>query len=359
MVSLRKYLDLKSAPALVAVERENSSANISVQAGLFSTLCSEILDQIETHILPGEKGPPNERGCSPGETSDLRRDFAEGRAHVEQNISLENIRLLQKTVEAAFAGHASGEKALAQRIAAETQQMVGVLNDALVALSGGSERSVARLQHIQESLQHTSRIRDPEGLRASLAEAMVLIREESAREKEQSARDLAAFESQVVQVRKKLSENPARRLRGRAEAVRVISDVILTMKPESKTYTVAFLLANVEATTHRYGPESVDELFFQVLRERVQPLGFSSTSWRWSPGCIVAMLEGPSDIQVLQAKLAELSRGPFVYRMTLGNRTAVLKAGLSHMILALTASSFSNVVAEIDRFSHYKEADAR
>jgi hypothetical protein len=353
MVSLRKYLDLKSEPALNHAERGNSSTATSAQTRLLSALCSEILDQIEKHILPDKTGSPNETGA------DLRRDFAQGRAGVEENISPENIRVLQQAVEAAFASHISGEKVLAQRIAAETQQMVGVLNDALVALSGGSERSVSRLQHIQESLQHTSRIRDPEGLRASLAEAMVLIREESAREKEHAARDLAAFESQVVRVRKQLSENPARRLRGRAEAVRALSDAVLTIKPENTTYTVAFSLANVEATTHRYGPESVDELFIQVLRERVHPLGFSSTSWRWSPACIVAMFEGPSDMQVLQARLAELSRAPFVYRMTLGNRTAVLKVGLSHMIIALTASSFGTLIAEIDRFSRYEEIDAR
>jgi hypothetical protein len=163
MVSLRKYLDLKSEPALHHAESGNSSTANSAQARLLSTLCSAILDQIEAHIIPSETG------------ADLRDAFARGRARVEENISPENIRLLQQALEAALASHVSHGKALAQRIAAETQQMVGVLNDALVALSGGSERSVARLQHIQESLNHTSRIRDPEGLRASLAEALVLI----------------------------------------------------------------------------------------------------------------------------------------------------------------------------------------
>ena len=46
--------------------------------------------------------------------------------------------------------------------------IVAVVNQALLVIGGGSKRSVSRLQHIQETLQRTSRIRDSEGLLARL-----------------------------------------------------------------------------------------------------------------------------------------------------------------------------------------------
>ena len=323
----------------VSPRSEPTHLEVSPDSGkVLAGLCSRILSQIADYVFAGEA------------TEELRVDFEQARARIEENISTENAQIAEQAVGAALSSRTAREKDASQRIAMETQQMVGVLNDALMALSGGSQRSVSRLQRIQESLQRTSRIRDAEGLRASLADAMTLIREESHREQEQADRDLAAFESQVVKVRQQLVENPARRLRGRADAIRTVSDALLTLKPGDALYAVAFSPANVQALVHRYGPESVDELFFQVIRDRVQPLAAAHTSWRWSPACIVASLEGPADIQVLQAKLTELSRAPFVYRMTLGNRTAVLKVGLSHMVIALKPESFSQLIGEIDRF---------
>jgi hypothetical protein len=187
---------------------------------------------------------------------------------------------------------------------------------------------------------------------------MTLIREETAREQENAARDLAAFESKVVRVRQQLAENPGRRLGGRTEAVRVITDALLALRPGRSLYAVALSVENAQGITQRYGPESVNELFLQVINERIQPLAEAITSWRWSPGCVVALFEGDPDIRVLQAQLVGFSRAPFVCRMTLGSRTAVLKAGLSHMIVALMPETFRDLLAEIDRFGGTEPADA-
>ena len=167
-----------------------------------------------------------------------------------------------------------------RRTAVETQQVIVVLNDALLALTGGSQRSVSRLERIQESLARTARIRDAEGLRTSLASAMTLIREETEREQENAARELAVFESKVVRVRQQLAENPGRRLGDRADAVRTITASLRALRSECPLYAVAVSVANVHGITQRYGPESVNELFMQVISERIQPLAEAVTAWR-------------------------------------------------------------------------------
>jgi hypothetical protein len=345
MVSLRKYLDMHTpAMPVPVISMGANSQDRNTQERLLADLCSRLVDQVAAYVCPS--GGPDELRAH----LDAAKGIA-GKVARAAKLSEEDASGVEEAVRLALASRAAQDREAARRTSVETQQVIGVLNDALLALTGGSQRSVSRLERIQESLARTARIRDAEGLRASLAAALTLIREETEREQENAARDLADFESKVVRVRRQLAENPGRRLGDRADAVRMISDALLGLRPECSLYAVAVSVANVQGITQRYGPDSVSELFIQVITERIHPLAAAVTAWRWSPCSVVALFEGPPDIRALQAQLAEFSRAPFVYRMTLGNRTAVLKAGLSHMIVALTTETFRELLAEIDRFS--------
>ena len=352
MVSIRKYLNLPGPnPPIQAAAIQAEPMSGDSQETLLADLCSHLVDQVAVYACPAMGGEEVRAELDAGKA-------ALGKIACAARLSDDEAAGVQEAVRAALAARAAQDRETASRTAMETQQVIGVLNDALVALTGGSQRSVSRLEKIQESLERTARIRDADGLRASLAAAMSLIRQETAREQENAARDLAAFESKVVRVRRQLAENPGRRLGGRAEAVRVITDALLALRPGRSLYAVALSVENAQGITQRYGPESVNELFFQVINERIQPLAEAITSWRWSPGCVVALFEGDPDIRVLQAQLAGFSRAPFVCRMTLGSRTAVLKAGLSHMIVALMPETFRDLLAEIDRFGGTEPVDA-
>lgn len=356
MVSLRKYLNM---PGPVATTQAAPIADVTrgnSQQILLAGLCAQLVDQVTAYSCPAEGGEELRAELDAGKAV-LRKVVLEEVAYAA-GLSEDEAAGVREAVRAALANRAARDRETACRTAVETQQVIGVLNDALVALAGGSQRSVSRLEKIQESLQQTSRIRDPDGLRASLSAAMSFIRQETAKEQESAAQDLAAFESKIVRVRKQLAENPGRKLGGRAEAVRLITDALLALRPGRSIYAVALSVANAQGITQRYGPESVNDIFLQAINERIQPLTETITSWRWSPACVVALFEGDPDIRILQTKLSEFSRSPFVCRMTLGSRTAVLKAGLSHLVVELTPETFRDLLAEIDRFAGTEHADA-
>jgi hypothetical protein len=331
MISIRKYLDLKGASKSEPVEPRESH--------VLADLCSRILDQVGSYVSAGEATP------------ELQARLENAKTAIGDAMGPKDALCVEDAVRIALSGRAAHERETAQRVAVETQQVVGVLNDALMALSGGSQRSLSRLHRIQESLQRTSLIRDTDGLRASLADAVKLIREETAREQEHAARDLAAFESEVIKVRRQIVSNPVRRLPEREEGIRACADGLLTLKPGSSLYAIAFRFANINAMIQRYGPEPVNELFFQVIRERIPPLATVHTSCRWSSGCVVSVIEGSFDPERLQSELAELCREPLVYRMTLGSRTALLKVGVSHLIVPVTPDTFQTQMDEMDRFA--------
>jgi hypothetical protein len=341
MVSIRKYLEMRGdgrdGPA-----DPRRAASAGAECVVLAGLCAALLDQIGSYVLQGEPA------------AELRARLERAKAPIQGEITAEEAVRVEEVVRGVLSACAARDRESAQRTAVETQHVVGVLNMALMALAGGSKRSVSRLQRIQTSLQRTSLIRDTEGLRASLADAMKLIREEAAREQVSAERDLAGLEAQVVRIREQLAANPVRRLPGRAEAIRALADWPPPVQG-SALCVIALSIDQIKALAQRYGGEPVDELFFQLIRERVQPLAPACVSWRWSQGCIVSLFDHAGDPEHLQADLAELCRAPLVSHMTLGGRTAVLKVAVSHLVTAAprppTEESNRTLVLQLDKFA--------
>lgn len=333
MVSIRKYLDL-----LAHEDSVSPGDSVSPAASILSGLCAGILRQIGVSVLARVPG------------SDLRTSLDQVSAGINATISAEAARRVEEDVRGVLASYVANQREAEQRIASETQHIVGVLNDALMVLSGGSQRSVSRLKKIQDSLHHTSRIRDPEGLRASLADAISLIREESAREEEHSERELAAFESSVIKVREQIVSNPERRLRGRDDGIQALKDGLASNKPEASMFAVAFAFGNINAIQQRYGTAPVDELFLQLVKERVQPVHAGGAVYRWSSSCVVAVFERSGDLDTLRTEVTRHCRTPLIYRMTLGIRTALLKAEVSHLEISVTSESANTVIGQLDQF---------
>jgi len=341
MVSIRKYLEMRNTDA---ARPPSHGPTVPV------SLCTGILNHIGAYILTGETGVELNARLEQV-LADLTSDVA-GDGNVRAAEQIDNL------VRSALATHSTRQREAAQRLAIETQHVVGVLNHALMALVGGSARSVSRLKRIQDSLQRTAQIRDVDALRDSLGEAMKLIEDETRHEQEHSQRDLAAFESEVVTVRENLFANTVRRLPGRSEALLSLTEILVSLEAGASLCLVAQAFDNFRAVTQRYGPEPIDEIFFQAIRERIQPLSPISSSWQWSPSCIVSAFIKRCGIIELQSEVAERSRAPLLHRMRLGSRTAVLKVGMSHLALIATPASSGHrgvidpaVIEQIDRFA--------
>jgi len=343
MVSIRKYLDM---PPLRRAEPEDDDVGELPDRALLRELADRLLAHVAGYVLADGGGETR--------LAELERARACLRG---MQFNKEEVAGIENAVHGALADKASHDKALAERIARETHQVIGVLNDALKALAGGSQRASARFGRIQESLQRTSRMRDIAGLRSSLAQVIELIREESEREREQAARDLAAFESRVVVAQRGLRSVGSPALGDRAGAICRIAQELRNLEPGVFLYAAAIRISKFEAIAQRYGVESVDEIFAQFTRELIQPLAAATTSFRWSPRSLIGLFQSSDDLQIMQSRLAEMTRTPRVHQMALGSRTASLRIGLSHLIVLLLPETLDSLVAEIDRFSGTEASD--
>ncbi len=355
MISIRRYIqEFGSLP---------TDATGPAPSHVLVDLFASILDYIGVYVFAGE-------------FTGLRLQLQPPKSRIHPDLTMPEAAEIDESVRASLSDYNRTAQETLQNTAIEMQQMVGVLGHALTVLSSGSERSVSRLRRIQDTLHRASTIQDISALRASLREAVQLIGEESSKERQSSAREREGIETQVVRFRELLAGNPNRRLQNREEGIRAISDSVATQMPGRRIWALVFVFDQLKAITQRYGPEAVDDLFLQLIRERLQPLAPSNTAFRWTESAIVAIAQLERDPEEIRSGMAGLNRTPLVCRVSLGNRTAVLRVGLSHMAVHFTGSPgkephsvatglqtlsadscLNRFIAEIDGFTGFTESE--
>jgi hypothetical protein len=310
-----------------------------------ASLCACVLEYVGIYVFSGE-------------FSRFRPQLEETKHVLAAEIGETEAARVAESVRAMLSEYSQTAQETLQKSAIEMQQMVGVLGNALAVLSGGSERSVSRLQRIQDTLRRTSTIQDVSALKASLRDVVQFIGEESSREQRALLGEKAGLETHVVHFRELLAGNPNRKLKGRGEGIRAISDSLAAPAPGKTVCVMAYVFDRLTAIVNRYGPDAVDDLFLQLIRERLQPVAPANTAFRWSPSGIVGIARMAPDLDGLKAEMARLNRAPLVCQIALGGRTAVLKVGLSHLVMEAREPSLDQMIGEIDRFTRLVNAGA-
>lgn len=234
MISIQKYLRDRGARPGAASSRSELLLNI----------CLSLFESINSCVLTGDSAAAS-RAEVCGLAEKLRGDLQPEQA--------DELRSSARRILSGYR-ETRGETA-SERAAEEVQQIVGALSQALSLVACGGERSISRLERIQEMLQQTAAIQDVSDLRASLSKTIGAIEEETIREKAARARDLAALQAEVSKVRGFAAGKPNRQLPGRPEGVRAISKALENVNPDETLYVVAFLFNNVKAIIQRFGPE--------------------------------------------------------------------------------------------------------
>ena len=332
MISIRKYLDYQdaSSPGPPGPQQPSPKGDDT-----FCALYSTLLESICTYVLSG----------------DARTKIAQLRESLHAQLPPAAALEIQEAVRQILASHNSSMQDAATRTAVEMRHLVGILNQAVTLVANGGERAASGLQKIQDALQQTSNIPDFAGLRTSLAETIRLAKDESARQQAESARELAAIQTDIVEARQLVAQNPNQRLRGRPEGVRNISQGLQSVLPDHALYVAAFAFSNLHAVVQRYGPDAVEDVIFRLIRERIQPLAPANSAYRWTPQSLVGVFERPRDLARLRSEASALNRSPLVHRISLGNRIAVLTLSPSHLIAEGQTGLPEALIEEVDRFT--------
>jgi hypothetical protein len=329
MISIRKYLNSPGQAAAAAV---------SQAAEALFEFSAHLLDSIGRHVLTGEGSEP------------LRARLAEVHSALRPDYQPTEAAQAQEAVSRILAEHHACAQQTSMTQALEMQHIFATLNQALIVLAEGRDRSVSRLNQIQESLRRTSMIEDIMALKSSLVETVKYVQKESVQAREAAAEDLSRLEAEVNQARDYLG-NAGTTMEGRPEGISHLSARLKALPPGQVLYVIAYLCERLPAIVQRYGPAVADELLFRLIRERIQPVAQGGTAYRWTASSLVAVFFRPPDLAGLRAEVATLNRTPVVHRIALGSRTAVLTLAPSHLVAEETSDSASLVLEQLDEFT--------
>lgn len=330
MISIRKYLNQgngKVGEPAVAGPRD-------VLEGL---LC-DVLDGLGQYVLTGADRGPQRLEVSTIKESVRPGLAAEDAAQAAQTIS----RILARNHETVDRNATS--------LTVEMQHIFAMLNQALIVLAEGRDRSVSRLNKVQDALSRASMIQDIVALKSSLADTIRFVQAESAEAHESAAQELARFETEVSRTRELLG-SARTELAGRPEGIAGIAESLKLVAPGEALYVVAFLLERLAAVSQRHGAAVADELVFRMIKERLQPVAPSDLVYRWTPSSLVVAVRRPRDLPALRAEVAALNGKPLVHRIALGNRTAVLTVSPSHLVAEGASDSPAPLIEQVDRFT--------
>ena len=175
MISLRKYLDAASR------KRAEASEPSACDCDSLSRFSSSLLDTIQTEVLVGE------------DCDSWRAQLVQLSDSLRADWSLEEQSAAAGTARRVLAEHrASTQQSNAQQ-ATEIQQIFATLNQALIVMSEGKERTVSRLNTIQDSVRRASMINDIVALKSALTATVEFIKQEAAQAHEAGTREIDEF----------------------------------------------------------------------------------------------------------------------------------------------------------------------
>jgi hypothetical protein len=311
----------------------------SDSAGPSEALCAllmGVLDGIGRHVLAGDGSGP------------LRQQFDEVKDCILRAESPEQLSQAEAAICRILASHRAETVRLATAQALEVQNIFAMLNQALIAMAEGRDRSVSRLSEIQNTLQRANMMRDILALKAALADTVRFVERENEEAKKSVNDELARLEVEVGKARESLQSRT--QIAGRPEGVARIEESLRLLTTGQALYAVAYVCPRLTGIAQRYGPQVTDELIFRVIRERLQPLAPAGSVYRWTPGGLVVVVERPRNLTAVQSSVSALNRGPVVHKAALGNRTAVLTISPSVVVLEGTTGPPAQIVDQLDRF---------
>jgi hypothetical protein len=308
MVTLKRYLD-----SIGKSERPAGSR----PAQPWPAFATALVDSVSRHVLSGEP------------FSDIRED----------------LRLLSegfsRSSEPSWPGaafdrsfeefHRRSEDA-SEAQCRDMRRMLATMNEALLMLASGSDRSVGALNDVRS-------------LKSRVTEVIKLVSQETVRQKKESARAISDLHEQITAA--KVAFQPASpEFQDREHAAAALAKAA---GANSTALAGIFVLQRIPAILMRYGNGTAIELLHQLIRERIQPLTPEAQTFVWSDDAAILVISGHSDPAGLNERIRATVEVPFEHRIVAAGRIATLKASVRSVVLPLQQPA-DRIRQQIDRF---------
>ncbi|HLJ16728.1 MAG TPA: hypothetical protein VKV15_19690 [Bryobacteraceae bacterium] len=215
-------------------------------------------------------------------------------------------------------------------------KMLAMLNEALLLLASGSERTVGRLKQLEVSLERTATIHDITTLKSKLAEIVQFVREESRRERQESQAAVSTLDDEIRVARETITWLKLD-LPDRDEAMAAMQTLSAT--GGRNPFAAVFVLDRLPAIAERYGDEATGDLVQELVHKRIRPLATGSPPYRWSANAILLLIPHAPDITQINERIAREASDSFEYKIFVGARIATLRIHFRWVVMPALGSA--------------------
>lgn len=237
----------------------------------------------------------------------------------------------------------------------ELQEMVAMLTDTIAKISEGSERSLANLQNIEKQLERASVLEDVRLLKGRLSECLQSLREESARQKEESAQstnelrqELARALERRAAIGTRYPKDEVTGLPGRHEAEQCLA---AALKGDGHAFAAVFVVDRIQLINQRFGYAVGNRMLMSFTRYLARGLLPNDRLFRWSGPAVLAVLERRGSLETVRMELARIISARLEKTVQVGNRSVTLHVTATWTLFsAAESASLEDTVRKIDAF---------
>jgi len=327
MISIKKYLTKADSETISAFER----------------MAQLLLQAIGLHAVEGER---NDYDRFRTTMTDVQTSFAEDPSPSNVLVSTGSaIKALQEY------NRRTSHYIRAQGV--ELQGIVGMLTQAMLQITAGSQTSISRLQELQKMIEGAVMVEDMRTLKSSLSQCLESIKVETARQREESALAVAEIDQGLRRARAPKTSphtGDTDSLTGLPLRAHGEKAIRAACGEQVQAYAGMFLIDRIQVISSRFGVPLGDKLVLFFLQHLSQGLSSEDQLFRWGRGAFLAVMERTESHEQVRRELARLLSRRLEQTFEMGDRSVVIPVASTWIVVPLLKSDPVEISRKLDAF---------
>ncbi|QOY90938.1 diguanylate cyclase domain-containing protein [Paludibaculum fermentans] len=277
--------------------------------------------------------------ADPQEHDSFRQDMQSIEEAANQDCSHDQLLVIAGAAIHALDCYAVRTTRAIRRQDSELQNMIDMLAQTVIAISGGNERAAPALNEIRTDLEQAASFETVQSLKSRLGACLVKVRDEATRQKQENDAAINELRGHLLRAQapvaqlKSSSLDPVTNLPDQAAAMTAFQE---GLKTAGRKYVLTLVVGRMQPINARFGQAVGDEML-RLLKKHVQAqvMQEGEQIFRWTGPTLVALLPRQETIDQIRSKLKRALDVPLQNEVDIGGRSVLLPLSIAWSVIAL------------------------
>jgi GGDEF domain-containing protein len=286
----------------------------------------------------------------PDESAQFRESIDKLRGALEEEGAVSQAFVIEEAALQSLTEHNQRTKMFLQQPRIELQNMIFMLTETIASMAAGCDKSVRRLQNVEQQIEKAQFIGDVQQLKGQLLECLEQVRAETAQQQETRATagriqaELESSKQRLGTVCKELDPITA------LPAGSAVDHALLAcLKQDRRFFATAFVVQRIQAINMRFGYELGDQVL-KAFRDHLRAnLPDADLLFRGRGPTIIALIDRPQPVERVRAEMKRVAESTQGRTFEIRDREVMIAIAANWTVVPVEHSTTS-VIAQIDSF---------